>query len=118
MSVGDEVTIAQFGPLELFATCSRREVFGEPGVFATNLSVSVTSSQDGWFVTNVGGPLNADDVVTNISLQSEVTAWQENDTPLTVSPSGHYLATDSALGVNIFGADCIFVGQVMAIQEP
>ncbi len=48
MSIGDEVTIAQFGPLELFATCSHPET--RP--LASRLEVSVTSSQDGWFASN------------------------------------------------------------------
>ncbi len=112
MSIGDEVTIAQFGPLELFATCSQP---------ATDkiLSVFITSSQAGWYVASSGVALPADATHPYILIAREDNPfWTEFDAAPAVSPSGHYLATDSGVGVNMFGADCLFAGQVVVIQEP
>ena len=113
MSVGDEITIAQSGPLELFATCTHPAARPE----ATLITVFITSSQDGWFVAT---PVSR--AADEIHILSEVDGigpfWTEFDAAPALSQSGFYLATDSGVGVNIAGADCLFAGQVVVIQEP
>ena len=112
MLVGDTVTIAEVGPLRLYAECT------QPAA-SKILSISVTSTSGGWFVASNGTSLSANDIHTYASISRESNPfWAELNAAPAASPGSAYLTARGGLGVNMLGFDCIFVGRFMAVQGP
>ena len=116
-------TIATNGPLTYFARCLPNNPDGGGG-FEDRVQIVATSSVAGWFEEDAsdspGGnaPLNAGQEIVSDQFAVGIPGVQRFDNTAEgsmVAPDGSYLALEgdsSAKGLNLFGYDCIVVGNV------
>lgn len=113
---GAEQTIATNGALEYFARCRVDDAGSD------RIQIIVTSTQDGWFEEDAGGPQAAGAEIiqftTSTGLATPIYS-DDIDEGSAVAPDGSYVGIDgemTGLGLNIFGHDCIAVGNVFLVN--
>lgn len=114
---GAEQVIATNGPLEYFVRCT----VGTTDV----VELIATSSQAGWFGDGDGGNVTsgtagAEMVAGSRSVGAATASFGNDiDESFAVAPDGSYMAVNGemlALGLNVFGHDCVAVGNVFVIS--
>jgi len=108
ISSGQDVTIAQSGPLKLIARC-------EAG--SSPVEILLTSSEGGWFSNS--GPLDAGVEILICSEAGGSGSFSQCGDGSALSSGGHYIGVSGALSVgeDILGSDCIVVGPVTTTFE-
>ncbi len=115
LNVGDAVTIATNGDLEIFARCKAFDNF-------RLIEVVATSSNEFAGPANFFGELNsAGSEATLFAFgKDELAFFNGNGQGSVVQDGSHYIGIDgdsTALGVNIFGFDCFTAGTAVLIKK-
>jgi len=115
LSIDEEVTIIENGPLRLFVRCSFGPI-GSPPFVGIIAEAVFTSSEDGWFIG--GGPFNAGFELPIQIIDAQGRFGSGFGSSIAVSQGGRTIAfSPSALGVDVLGSDCVVVGQVITSLE-
>jgi len=117
MQIGDDVTLATSGPLELFAKCT------DSGGGKTRVNLLLTSSKDGWRSSVNPGARDAGVFESICGVNSDQETFSDcsgNGFPAAVmSANGRFLGLlggATGVGVNVFGADCVVAGGVLKVK--
>lgn len=110
LDFGEEYTIVEADGSRIFARC-----FQEGG--DDRLHIIATSTTDGWFTnqssTTENGPGDEVNLETVSTSTGNTRYFDEIDEGHMMAPNGWYLAYQqetTALGLNVFGADCVTAG--------
>jgi len=120
MQVGDDVTLATSGPLELFARCN------DPSGIKTQVFVYLTSSEADWMNSINPGPRPAGILELACVLKEATPTFTDCSKNLVgvpfaaMSVSGDYLGFlqgATGVGVKVFDADCVVAGGVLKAKQ-